>query len=759
MKERNRLLRSITLLLLTALLAAVPSASIYAEGASESGGSESGNSGTSSTEGSPKKMYKTGVYRINDWGEVFKAEEKDQLDDLVCEQMEECHLDFPIILKATGSKSSEEYTDTFYAHNGLGWGDGKDGVMLVLYTDKEEVFAKGYGFGHWFLNKELNQKICTKLSLMQKEKRSWPEIVTAYVNLIKERNQEIKESGKPAWYPKDLENFKDFHDADAPRLVDLADIFTKEEEEQMLSIIQAIQKDSGKDIVVYTDVTTYGLSRRTFAADINELAGYGFGDNFSGTVLFICMEQGNRGWWTDATGECEEIYSEYVINYLDDALEPYMVGGMYGEGVIDYLKNVKNLYRVPEWYPADKAAFQPFHNESASRIADYANIFSEEEKEKIQDLIKRIQDEYGMDVAIYTDETSYWKDRDTIAEEFFKYNGYGFGDDYTGTVFFICTENDNQGFGLYAEGKCKPIYTDYEVRKLNERVRSYFTSENFTYGEAALIYLERIYDLYKIPDWYPKDKTSFVRFKAQDKKYVIDQGEVFSEEERDLLEQRAKALSTKFGSDIIILTAENTIRGESPTKYAEDFYRYNGYGQGDANDALVFCIISDDYSRRWSLITGDAQRKCYSEKNMDHMHEYIAFAMDERDCYSAASRFLTDAGLMYKLGFTLPKLGFFWPILLGLILALIVAGKYRKRLYRGMVTIQKAIDAEPYYEPNSFVLTDSSDVLINTTETKERIISSSTRSGGGGGRSSYSSGYHSSRGSSGRSHSGGGRSF
>ena len=167
MKERNRLLRSITLLLLTALLAAVPSANTYAEDAGESG-----NSGTSSTEGSPKKMYKTGVYRINDWGEVFKPEEKDQLDDLVCEQMEECHLDFPIILKATGSKSSEEYTDTFYAHNGLGWGDGKDGVMLVLYTDKEEVFAKGYGFGHWFLNKELNQKICTKLSLMQKENRS-----------------------------------------------------------------------------------------------------------------------------------------------------------------------------------------------------------------------------------------------------------------------------------------------------------------------------------------------------------------------------------------------------------------------------------------------------------------------------------------------------------------------------------------------------------------------------------------------------------
>lgn len=757
MKERNRLLRSITLLLLTALLAAVPSASIYAEGASESGGSESGGSESGSTKGSPKQMYKTGIYRLNDFGEIFEEEEKDRLNALLKEEMTNCHMDFPIAVKRKGTATAEEYSDTFYEHNGFGWGDGKDGVMLVLYTDTEEVFAKGYGFGHWFLSEEFKQTVTTRLSQMRSEEKSWSQIITAYAELLKARQQEIKDSGKPAWYPKDLENFKDFHDADAPRLVDLADIFTLEEEEQMLSIIQAIQKDSGKDIVVYTDVTTYGLSRRTFAADINELAGYGFGDNFSGTVLFICMEQGNRGWWTDATGECEEIYSEYVINYLDDALEPYMVGGKYGEGVIDYLKNVKNLYRVPEWYPADKAAFQPFHNESANRIADYANLFDDATKEKLQDAIKRIQDEYGMDVAIYTDSECYWRDEDTLAKEFYKYNGYGFGDDYTGSALFICTERGSSSFGLYEEGKCKEIYTDYEVNKMSEKLRRLISSES--YGDAAREYLDMVYELYKFPDWYPSDSSNFVRFKAQNKKYVVDQTELFSEEEKAKLEQKALELSNKIGADVLIVTAENTIRGGSAEDFAKDFYRYNGYGQGDENDALIFCIIRDGYRMRWALVTGDAKRKCYSERNMDHMSEYIDDAMEDYDGHLATSRFMTDAWLMYRLGFTLPKLRLFWPILLGLILGLIVAGKYRKRLNLGMVTIQKAIDAEPYYEQNSFVLTDSSDVLINTTETRERIISNSTRSGGGGGRSSYSSGYHSSRGSSGRSHSGGGRSF
>ncbi|MBO4387572.1 MAG: TPM domain-containing protein, partial [Treponema sp.] len=548
MKKTNRFLQNIALFLLTALLAAIPSAKISAEEANESGGS-----GTS-TEESSKKMFKTGIYRVNDFSKVFEAEEKDSLDNLVREQMLECHLDFPISVRKKGTVTAEEYCDNFYEHNELGWGDGKDGVMLVLYTDKEEIFVKGYGFGRWFLTQELNQKIISKLSLMQKEKSSYKEIITAYISLIKERNQEIKESGKPAWYPKDLEAFEDFHDADAPRVVDVADIFTKEEEEQMLSIIKAIQKDAGKDMVVYTDVSTYGLSRKTYAADINELCGYGLGDDFSGTVLFICMEKDNRGWWTDAMGECEEIYTEYVINYLDDALEPYMVGGKYGEGVIDYLKNVKNLYRVPDWYPSDKATFQPFHNESASRIADYANLFDERGKERLQEAIKRIQDEYGMDMAIYTDDCSYWKDGESLAEEFYKYNGYGFGDDYTGSVLFICTEKNNESFSIYADGKCKPIYTDYEIKRLFEMLKLYFGKEN--YAETVLEYLDRVYSLYNLPYWYPKDTASFVRFNAQDKKYVVDQAELFSKQERDLLEEKAIALTKKFGSDILILTSK-----------------------------------------------------------------------------------------------------------------------------------------------------------------------------------------------------------
>ena len=174
------------------------------------------------------------------------------------------------------------------------------------------------------------------------------------------------DTGMPYWYPEDISSFEDFNDYDAPRVVDVADIFTDDEEERMLEGIKSIQDDFNIDLVVFTDVSSYGLERHIYAADFHQFNGYGFGDDFTGSVLFICMEEGNRGWFTAATGSIEGMYSNMdVINYLDDRLEPYMRNGDYGEGVIDYINNVYGLYGMPEKQSEENGKSEP------SDIADY----------------------------------------------------------------------------------------------------------------------------------------------------------------------------------------------------------------------------------------------------------------------------------------------------------------------------------------------------------------------------------------------------
>ena len=106
----------------------------------------------------------------------------------------------------------------------------------------------------------------------------------------------------PAWYPKDPLTFPYYHDKDAPRIVDTADIFSDEEESSMEARLTELRGQLGKDIVVFTDVSTYGLSQPVYAADFYDFNGYGIGDDREGVCLMICMDPADRGWWACCTG-------------------------------------------------------------------------------------------------------------------------------------------------------------------------------------------------------------------------------------------------------------------------------------------------------------------------------------------------------------------------------------------------------------------------------------------------------------------------
>lgn len=159
---------------------------------------------------------------------------------------------------------------------------------------------------------------------------------------------EQEQTAMPDWYPEDWTEFEYFYDPDAPQLTDTADIFTDEEETVLREQLRTLRETYGTDFVVFTDVSTYGLSRKVYAADFFEATGHGLGDNFSGMILFICMEEGNRGWWTAAKGSVKPLFSEKAINWLDDRLESYMKGGEYGNGVIHYLDDLDTLYEKGE---------------------------------------------------------------------------------------------------------------------------------------------------------------------------------------------------------------------------------------------------------------------------------------------------------------------------------------------------------------------------------------------------------------------------
>lgn len=151
----------------------------------------------------------------------------------------------------------------------------------------------------------------------------------------------------PAWYPEDANSFQDFHnDPSAPRLVDDADIFTDAEEAELTAKLNSLRSNHpDSDFVVFTDTSSHGLNHDVYAADFYVYNGYGVGSDFNGVILFICMEEGNRGWQTWGTGKCEKLFrKDDNIDHLNSTISPYLVRGDYAQGVSAYLDDMEVLF-------------------------------------------------------------------------------------------------------------------------------------------------------------------------------------------------------------------------------------------------------------------------------------------------------------------------------------------------------------------------------------------------------------------------------
>ncbi len=135
----------------------------------------------------------------------------------------------------------------------------------------------------------------------------------------------------------------------ASRVADYADLYTDEQEDDLAARIAQIYEKHDMDLVILTSLATYGSGEgsdtwRDTADDFYDNAFYGVGDDLRGTCFFICMDPGNRGWWTSAKGAAMQYYSYEAINYIDDTIEPYMKEGRYYDAAVLYLSLVDTLY-------------------------------------------------------------------------------------------------------------------------------------------------------------------------------------------------------------------------------------------------------------------------------------------------------------------------------------------------------------------------------------------------------------------------------
>ena len=297
-------------------------------------------------------------------------------------------------------------------------------------------------------------------------------------------------SDLPAWYLADPALFVPFHDENAPRVVDDADIFTDEEEARMEERVGEIRKELDRDIVVYTNKSACGMDHSIMAADFYDFNGYGCGDDFEGVCLYVCMDPEDRGWWVACTGpDTKGLYTEDIANDIDDALFEFMVDGEYGAGVLDWIENFRMLYVkgdpfAPDWYPERGAkAPERFHDSAAPRVVDDSGILTEEQLQDLRDYAKKISDKYGLDVVVNIAPRSGNLTREEYAKLFYEYNGYGLGDDYDGILLTVFKRQGYQSDNcLYASGKGLEKLTEVNRERLTGFVQDGMDGGNYHFA-------------------------------------------------------------------------------------------------------------------------------------------------------------------------------------------------------------------------------------------------------------------------------------
>ena len=462
-------------------------------------------------------------YRVVDMTDELSDEELEDLDLDCIELMRSWSVDLAFLVvteQLLDGESVEELADYFYEDCGFGYGSGRDGYLAVYLADTKTMEIYCYGnaarripaddlsfieksvpdyeeeYGLW----GVLYSVCSYLDGFLEDARGrgqasavpgqgeGGETVTPSAAPSQadggETSSPAKQgggvargaAGKPDWYPVDTQDFQFYHDETAPRVVDDADLFSASAEARMEARLSELRRELGKDIVIFTDVSAYGLSHAVYAADFYDFNGYGIGPDYEGICLFICMDPADRGFWTCASGPVtRELYTEDAANALDDVLYEYMVSAAYTEGVEDWIENVRTLYVkgypfVPDWYPDPGEAVVRFHDTSSPRVVDDAGLLAPDQVSALTAQAAAIAEKYGMDVAVHVTDERSGITRQEYSDAYYAVKGLGYGDSFDGILLSVFQMPGYYGTcRVTAEGAIQEKLTEVNLDRLTEK--------------------------------------------------------------------------------------------------------------------------------------------------------------------------------------------------------------------------------------------------------------------------------------------------
>ncbi|MBR0278136.1 MAG: TPM domain-containing protein [Clostridia bacterium] len=294
--------------------------------------------------------YNNTIYRFNDYAGYVSEEDANILNNKIDENIDALKMDFPICILDTYDYDEEpsEYADWFYQNNNFGYGETKDGVLLLLDIENSRYNIYYFGNAENIFTDDKSYAVIKYFENLVKDSTlSNYDVFDRYLDKVfgitngTDDGALGNRNGMPYWYPENVESFENYHAENPPRVVDNAGILTDEQKTELEEQVNRIVDTYDFSYVIFIDDELYGLSKDVYAADFIYFGGYGTGDDYSAVCFFLCLKEGDRGWRTVSTNSYEDIFTSDITYTIDEIVDSDMRNGNYFEALkkqADYIE-------------------------------------------------------------------------------------------------------------------------------------------------------------------------------------------------------------------------------------------------------------------------------------------------------------------------------------------------------------------------------------------------------------------------------------
>lgn len=222
---------------------------------------------------------------------------------------------------------------------------------------------------------------------------------------------------------------------------------------------------------------------------------------------------------------------------------------------------------------------------------------------------------------------------------------------------------------------------------------------------------------------------------------VVDGADVLTSAEENALLSKLDAISGKYSVDLAVVTVES-LGGESPEAFTEDYFNSNGYGIGTDDSGIMLLFSAEvvdggrDYYVYYSGIGYDALNS-----DVEDLKDAIVGYLRDDDFVNAFDTFAEECqwyldveinGVPFNVGKSLIV-----SLVIGFIIALISVSVMKGKLK----SVHFRHEAANYQVAGSLKITDSRDIFLYRNVTRRaRPQNNSGGSRGGGSRSGGSGG-------------------